>query len=713
MSRKQAPLRAHRSRVREKPPAAAGQRPLSDTASSRPKSLSSWQVLLILAALAAVTWAVFAPVRHFEFVAWDDPLYVTDNSRVTAGLTWAGVWWALTTGYEFYWQPLTWLSHMLDVELYGLAPGGHHVTSLLIHIASTLLLFVVLRRMTGATGRSAFVAALFAVHPLHVESVAWVAERKDVLSTFFLMLTLLAYSRYVDRPGPGRYLMALGLYALGLMAKPMVVTLPLVLLLLDVWPLQRFPAAAATTPGSAHGKWRALSRLVAEKVPFLALSAVSSAMTFIDQWRADAVRDLGSFPLGLRAANAVMSYVIYVVKMVWPAGLAAFYPHPASMPPWWLFGGALILLIAVSAGALWTARRRPYVLVGWTWYLVTLVPVIGLVLVGEQARADRFTYVPLVGLFIVVAWGVPDLMSRWTRRQTVLVAAATLVVLGCAAAARVQVGYWKDNLTLWTRAAAVTAGNHRAHASLGIELAAAGRLDEAATHYEEAIRIVPGAADLHKYLGDVRERQGRIDEALAEYSTAVRLKPDYEKARVSLAALLERQGRGNDVIAVYEAAVRLAPGSAAARNSLGVALASQGRLDEGIRELQEAVRLDPANARACVNLGVALEKRGRAVEAIAEYSKATRLKPDYALAYHNLGSALASQGRLDEAVLAMAEALKLEPANADWHVGLALMLSASGEAQQAVQHLETALALNPGHDVARRALDDMARRGKR
>jgi tetratricopeptide (TPR) repeat protein len=662
---------------------------------ARPRSVSMAIVGLALA-LVLLCAAVFAPVRHFGFVEWDDPLYVTENPRVMAGLTWPGVAWALTTSHEFYWQPLTWMSHMLDVELYGLNAGGHHVTSLVIHTATTLLLFGVLRRMTGAVGRSAFVAALFAVHPLHVESVAWVAERKDVLSAFFLVLALWAYVRYVERPAAARYLAVVACYVLGLMSKPMVVTLPVVLLLVDVWPLRRFSRARA-------------GGLVIEKAPFFLLAAASAAATVIGQVNANAMRDLGSFPIGLRAANAVISYATYIVKMAWPSGLAAFYPHPTAMPPWWLVAGAGVILAGLPVGAFAIVRRQPYVLAGWLWYVVTLLPVIGLVLVGDQARADRFTYIPLIGLFIIVAWGIPDLMPRRPGREAVLAVAAGAAVLAFAAAARVQVGYWESNLSLWTRAAAVTRDNQRAHASLGIELSRSGHLDEAAAQFQEALRIVPTAADLHNYLAEVRERQGRVDDALEGYSTAVRLKADYERARRNLATLLERQGRMADAIAVWEGTVRLAPRSAAARNSLGVALAGAGRLEDGIRELQESVRLDPGYARARVNLGVALEQQGRISEAAAEYAAATHLQPDYALAFHNLGVALARLGRAGEAIQAATTAVRLEPSNADWRTDLAIMLASSGDAAAAIQHLEQALAINPAHATARRALADLRR----
>jgi len=465
-------------------------------------------------ALLAITVAVFAPVRGFEFVSWDDPWYVSRNQHVAGGLTWSNLAWAFTTGGDFYWHPLTWLSHMLDVTLYGMSAGGHHITNVLFHVASTLLLFGLLLEMTGATWRSALVAALFGVHPLHVESVAWVAERKDVLSTLFFLLTLGAYLRYVRQPGWTRYLVVAGTFGLGLMAKPMIVTLPIALLLLDIWPLGRWPlgpgraSRTAAVPGAR--RYPVVVRLIAEKAPLLALAFASGIGTFIVQRQAGAVAGLSVLPVSHRLSNAVVSYGAYLRQTVFPANLAAFYPYPSEPPKWWVVCLVATALTAGVAAAAKLARTRPYLIVGVLWYLITLFPVVGILQAGDQLRADRFTYIPLVGVFLIVAWGGSDLVARWPRARFVATAAAAAAVVAFAVSAHAQVRYWKDTPTLWSRALAVTTGNHRAHAALGDWLAAQGRTDQARAHYEEAIRLAPFGSDYRYALGLLFMRQGKI-----------------------------------------------------------------------------------------------------------------------------------------------------------------------------------------------------------
>ncbi len=467
---------------------------------------------VIALALAALVAAVYAPVRHFDFVQLDDPAYVTENPRVLRGLTLDGAAWALTTGHAANWHPVTWLSHMLDVELFGVAAGPHHLTNLLLHAANTLLLFGLLLRMTGALWRSAFVAALFGIHPLHVESVAWVAERKDVLSTLFWLLTTWAYVAYVRARAPRRtvaYVLALLLFAVGLMAKPMLVTLPFTLLLLDWWPLGRWDAA--TPPRSS------LWPLVREKIPFFALAAASSVATFVVQQRGGAVSAVGSEPSALRLQNALVSAVAYLRDMVWPAGLTMIYPFPSSIPAWHV-AAACLVVGGVSFAAWRLARSHPFLAVGWLWYLGTLVPVLGLVRVGLQARADRYTYVPLIGVFIALAWGGAALAGRVRLRlpgrpalqSAALAVLAAAVVLALALAARQQVGYWKDNVTLWTRATVLTLhmDEYEAHMSLGATLADQGRTDEALRHFAEAVRLRPDSAEARRAEYDLRSRVG-------------------------------------------------------------------------------------------------------------------------------------------------------------------------------------------------------------
>jgi protein O-mannosyl-transferase len=618
MSKARPRKRAHRtasdsrSRFLRKPSSDSSKGALLATPYSNPRSAFSGQARWVCLALIAANLIVYAAVRHHDFVNYDDDDYVTTNAVVLHGLTWHGVSWAFTSGYAANWHPLTWLSHMLDIQLYGLDPGPHHLTNLLFHIANTLLLFGLLHRMTGALGRSAFVAGLFAVHPLHVESVAWVAERKDVLSTLFWMLTLWAYEKYVTRPSPRRYWAMLLFYALGLMAKPMLVTLPFVLLLLDFWPLGRVgmgPNPAGRWALSRE-KWATIVGLLFEKLPLLALAVVSGIVTFVIHRRGGAVIGLDATPLHLRLANALVSYVAYIGKMLWPARLAVLYPYAQALPVLWV-AAAFLALMGISVAVIRAARPYPYLSVGWFWYLGTLVPVIGFVQVGDQAMADRYTYVPLIGLFIIVAWGVPDLLVRWPLRKIGLPASAGLVILACAIAARNQLQYWEDSTTLWTHALAVTTANNIANNNLGVSLAGQGKLDEAIAHYSEALRIKPDYADAHNNLGAALADQGKVDEAIAHYSEALRLRPDYADAHNNLGVSLGGQGKLDEAIAHFTEALRLKPDSAKAHNNLGVAMASQGKLEEAIAHFTEALRIKPDYADAHNNLEVAMIRRGK------------------------------------------------------------------------------------------------------
>ena len=605
-----------------------------DSPSTAGWSAFSGKAPWVCLALIAANLIVYASLQHHGFVNFDDGDYVGENPMVARGLTWHGVSWAFTTGYASNWHPLTWLSHMLDVQLYGLNPGPHHLTNLLFHIANTLLLFGLLHRTTGALGRSAFVAGLFAVHPLHVESVTWVAERKDVLSTLFAMLTLWAYVAFTRRPSLHRYLAVFLLFALGLMAKPMLVTLPFVMLLLDFWPLGRLaPALPASRPAPSRG--RAIWVLVREKVPLLALTVVSSIVTFVVQRRGGSVMSLDAIPLGVRAANALVSYVAYTGKMLWPARLAVFYPYVRPLPGWWVAGASLGLL-AVSVAVLWLGPRHPYLPVGWFWYVGTLVPVIGLVQVGSQPIADRYTYVPLIGLFIVVAWGVSDLAIRRPLGRVALPIAAGVVLLACAITARAQLQNWESSKALWEHALAVTTGNNVARNNLGNVLAKQGEFDDAIVQYSAALRIKPDYAFAHNNLGRVLANQGRISEAIEHYSAALRIEPDYADAHNNLGIVLAGQGKLDEAIAHYSRALRAKPDFADAHNNLGIALAKAGRADEAIHEFLEAVRIKPDYPEAHNNLGVVLVSKGRVGEAISQYSEALRLKPDYREARRSL-----------------------------------------------------------------------------
>jgi hypothetical protein len=536
--------------------------------------------------LIFATLAVFGRVVTYDFTNYDDDQYVTENHRVQTGLTVQNVAWAFTSCKPSYWMPLIWLSYMLDFELYGLNPGGYHLTNLLLHIINTLLLFLIFKRMTGAVWKSAFIAALFALHPLNVESVAWVAERKNVLSTFFWMLTLLTYVYYVARPSLTRYMLIPFTFAFGLMAKPMVVTLPFVLLLLDYWPLKRFQPEQWLSNNHVHGskcysgpgQGRHTLRLILEKIPLFLLTAVVSVMTFLVQQSSGAAKSIEQYPLTDRIANALVSYVAYMGKMVWPRNLAVFYPHPGNSVPWWQLTGAALFLICVSVAFIRAARRHPYLVVGWLWYLGTLMPAIGLVQSGDQAMADRFTYVPLIGLFIVITWGASELVKTWRHRGMILAVTASTLLLAFAMCSSLQLRYWKNNITLFTHALNVTENNFLAHNNLGSALARQGRYEEATAHFMETLRISPNHVPAHYNLGLALAKQGKLDEAIAHYSHALRLRPNYPEALNGLGVALARQGKLEEAIAYFTAALQVEPDYIPARGNLNLALKKMDKL---------------------------------------------------------------------------------------------------------------------------------------
>lgn len=551
--------------------------------------------LIVALALMATTLVVYWPVLGHGFV-YDDAGYILANARLQDGLTLDNVRWALTTNYESLWQPLVWISYMVDVSLGGMKPTVFHLTNLLLHAAATLLLFLFLNRATGRVWRSAFVAALFALHPLRVESVAWVTERKDVLSGFFWMAAILAYVFYKERPRIRRYLMVAAAFALGLMSKAMVVTLPFALLLLDYWPLRRDTVS-----------WK---RRIVEKVPLFVMAAIASAITYMVNLQTGTLRQM---PLPIRIETALISYAGYLRKTLWPNGLAAHYPHPNTLfPSTWVIAAGLALA-AVSAPAIVLARSNRYLVTGWLWYLGTLLPVIGLVQVGTAVlMADRFTYVPLVGVSIMAAWGIPDLLGSNRSRSlaTGLAVAAGIVVAASAVAARIQVGYWKDEFTLWQRALDVTHHNARAFYNLGHAFQEQGNLDEAAALYREAIKIDPNYFEAHNNLGNILHRQGRYDEAIEAYEQVLRIRHEDAEAENNIGAALQMQGKIEEAAAHYAKAVKIKPDYAEAHNNLGIVLAARGRTDEAIREYEKAIRLKPDYASAHGDLAVIFYNRG-------------------------------------------------------------------------------------------------------
>jgi len=646
--------------------------------------------LLVALAIAVTVVLIYAPVRSYDFVSWDDPLYVRDNLEVSQGLTWHGALWAFTTGHSANWHPLTWLSHMLDVEFFGASPGPQHVTNVLIHIINSLLLFGVLRRLTGNIGASAFVAALFAVHPMHVESVAWVSERKDVLSTMFALLTIWEYTGYVRRPGAGRYLAVVALFAFALMSKPMVVTLPFVLLLLDVWPLQRVRLE--------RGQSRVWARLAREKLPLIALSVVASIVTIVVQARGGTVVSLETFPFSVRAANAPVSYVAYLLSMVWPAGLAPFYPYPPLQV--WVVIGSVLILAAVSFVIARAAPRRPYLLIGWLWYLGMLAPVIGVIQVGEQSRADRYSYLPLVGIFIIAAWGIPELLGRRQAHRVALATAAMATVFAYAAAAHAQVRHWENSLTLWEHTTAVTTGNYIAHTNLGLELAQRGEASAAIEHFNEAIRSKPNFAEAHNALGVSLLHEGRAQEAVTEYMQAIAIKPSYAEPHSNMAMVLSAQGRVGEGIVEFLEAVKFDPGNAQIHYNLGFAFAAQQRFNEAIDQYTQALRLNPSLAEAQSKWGDALLQQDRFTEAEEHYRRAIQINPGLMEPHNNLAVGLMDHGREDEAIEHFNEAIRINPGFADAHNNLGILLAHRGKNDEAAAQFKEALRIRPDYKQA-------------
>ncbi len=582
--------------------------------------------------LAVITLLVYGQVAGFDFVNFDDLNYVVENPHVAGGITARNIGWAFTAGYEANWHPVTWLSLMLDAQMFGLKPGGYHLVNLLFHILDTLLLFWVLRAMTLATWRSAFVAALFALHPLHVESVAWITERKDVLSLFWGLLSLGAYAAYARRGGWWRYALAALCLAMGLMAKPLLITLPILFLLLDYWPLGRFAGGAVVPPAAPRKPACAPRRprfLLLEKIPFLVLVLASSVATFLAQSRQGAVSDTAAVSPGLRLANAAVSYVRYLAKAIWPRDLSILYPHP-NMPggtPWaaWQVIGAVVVLLAIS-WLVYRFRRFRFLTVGWLWYLGTLVPMIGIVQVGTQAMADRYTYLPLIGIFIAVAWSAELLVGRErgagrarardrkargaaSGAGAVVVPAAILVLVLCAGLTWAQVRVWRNSVTLGLHAVAAGPTGPKIHYNLGLALSQAGRFSEAIPHYRDAIRLKPDHAKAYNNLGRSLQKLGRLDEAIASIQRAIQIDPQLELAYINLSDALVAANRLDEAIAARQQAARLNPFNAVNINNLGGLLAQTGRYDAAIAHFRRALELQPESQDARRNLQMALEQK--------------------------------------------------------------------------------------------------------
>jgi tetratricopeptide (TPR) repeat protein len=727
------------------------------------KGTNTRQAILVALALAAITLACYSPLATHPFIAFDDHDYISQNPQVAGGLSWLGFVWAFTQGHAANWHPLTWLSHMLDCQLFGLNAGLHHIVNALLHTLNAVLVFVLFRQMTGAFWRSALVAALFAWHPLHVESVAWASERKDTLSCLFWLLTLIAYVRYARSrtlgdfgpiPGPqvgthstasplaprqsdqgrsgmrpyrewkgfpraplGGYLLVLFLFACGLMSKPMVVTLPCVLLLLDFWPLNRLgpsqsagqdPADEAPQEWGLQSWLKQAGKLFLEKLPLFGLTLASSAVTCAVQ--KGAMSSLDALPFTDRLANAIVSYGRYLAKTLWPSNLAVVYPYEPHVPAALVIGVAL-LLVLLTIGCLLCAKRAPFLIVGWLWFLGTLVPVIGLIQVGSQSMADRYMYIPAIGLFVMVVWGVSALIESQSperlpllRKTAALAGAAALaVLLGCSF---VQVGVWRSNEALFGHATKVTADNYIALDQLGAAYEASGRRAEGMATCAQAVRLKPNYPEARYNLGTMFLKQGDLDQAAQHLEIAVRKKPNFADAHINLGKVFLAQDKLDQAVASFRAGAAAAPADPEAHYSLGTALLMKSQVDDAARCLDEALRLKPGYAEAHRNLAIALMRQGKIVEGASHFCSAVQISPRDPEAHRNLGVALLQLGQPAKAESCLIEAVRLEPKALATRYDLALAVARQKRLEEAATQakgvLELALAQGQ-QDVATQA----------
>jgi protein O-mannosyl-transferase len=615
----------------------------------------------VILMVAVCLWA-FGGVAKNGFINFDDGIYVYANPHVQSGLTFQGVLWAFKTMNAANWHPITWLSHMLDCQLYGLNPAGHHLTNLFLHIANALLLFLLLQNATGRFWESFAVASLFALHPLRVESVAWLSERKDVLSGFFAMLAMLAYVHYTRRRSPGRYALTLFLFALGLMAKPMLITLPFIFLLLDFWPLQRskvsrIPGHSPELTFHANDQGLGVGALVIEKVPFFALSAASSLVTFIAQYKGGAVSSFELVPFKIRLINAWVSYWNYLEKIFWPSNLTVFYPHPVNQLQLWEGLVAALFLVVASSLVISQARRRPFLFTGWFWFLIMLIPVIGIIQVGGQSMADRYTYLPSIGMFIIIAWTLPSLSWPAFHIKFLITAGFVAILILLSIITWVQTGYWKENETLFRHAAALTTRNYLAHTLLGDALAAENKLDMAQIEYEKALAIWPQFPEAHNNLGMVLAKRGLHQEAMSHYEEVLRINPKNAAAHVNIASELAEQGEFDRAALHYVEALQIEPDSVTAHSGLGVVLACLQKMDRAIPLLTKAVELCPQCAETHNNLGRVQTLHGNFEAAAKHLQRAIELNPAYAEAYNNMGLLFVQLGALEEALYYFSAAL--------------------------------------------------------
>ena len=693
------------------------------------------KLITVAAFLIVLTLITYWQVKNYDFVNYDDDKYITQNQYVNTGLKLDNIKWAFQSTYASNWHPLTWLSLMVDAQLFDLNAGYYHLTNLFLHIMNTLLLLFVLYKMTGTLGRSALVAALFALHPLHVESVAWVTERKDVLSMFFMLLTLWAYINYIKKPDYKRYLLIFAAFAMGLMSKPMLVTLPFVLLLLDYWPLQRFSLETGESIHSVLTTKKATA-LIYEKIPLFFLTGLSIAFTVIAQ-RAE-IEFMQSIPPLLRMENALVAYCGYIFKMIWPVSLGVLYPHSAHIHLWKISLSA-ILLATVSGIAIYTIKKKPYIAVGWFWYLGTMIPVIGIVQVGVQSMADRYTYIPLIGLFIILAWSLFDALEKIPYQKYISATISVIIILLLMTLSWSQLKYWKNSYELFTHTLEVTENNYTIHCNLAVLLADQGDSKMAEFHYMEALKIKPDDKDTNMNYGNLLVRQGRLDEAAEQYINAIKNNPNYVEAYNSLGIAYVQRGDWQKAIEHFRMAVKINPDYPDAQNNLkmalmqkqvkesastkhsvdsgaeistfsgrmmaGTSLMKKGNLEGAIQHFQEALNIEPENINAHVSMGLALGYKRNFDGAISHFRTAIKINPRIPEIYNSLAVALAYTGKTDAAIVQLKKALQINPRFAKAHNTWGVMLAKSGKIDEGIDHLRKAIAIDHEYTEAKNNLE--------
>ena len=666
------------------------------------------QLVGIAVALLIITAVAYAGVRKHAFINFDDDIYVTENDVVGKGVTFNGLRWALGFNERGYWQPLTWLSHMLDCELFGFDPTGHHLVNLVLHLANSLLLFWALYRMTGGLYRCALVAAVFALHPLNVDSVAWVAERKNLLSTLFWMLCLIAYNRYTEAPNLNRYLLTFFLFVLGLMTKPMLVTLPFVFLLLDYWPLERLKIGKQPKPASQPSKGITLHRqpvgafhLAIEKLPFIGISVASIWLSISSLHHIHNMQTVDTVSLGMRVSNAIVSYTSYIGKMFWPVDLAIYYPFPTSIPLWQV-AAAAALLAAVTGLCLYGFNRKPYLTVGWFWYLGSLVPVIGLVQGGLWPQmADRWAYVPLIGLFVMMAWSLPAGLLKIPLARPAIIMAVIALFAGLFGLTRAQLQHWRNSRTLFTHALNVTSSNPVAHNNLGNALLSEGRVQEAVIQLRAALKIDPAHSKAHNNLGKALMELGRTAEAIDHFHKSIKLNPFNAKTHNNLAVALHTQGRWDDAIRQLQAALSIKPGYADAYSNLGAVYRQKGEIKKAANSYLRAIQVNPRLPQAYHNLGLLLLQEGQLDPAIDYFRQALEKDPEFTAARNYLKTALDARDTYRKALHQLREELSRSPDDAGLYLKLGDIYKRHGKLTEALAQYQQALRIRPNYYHAR------------